>query len=40
MGWNEALADLDARREKALVGGGLAKIEKQTTRMAEAEIIL
>ncbi len=29
MGWNEALADLDARREKALVGGGLAKIEKQ-----------
>ena len=29
MGWNEALADLDARREKALLGGGAAKIEKQ-----------
>ncbi len=29
MGWNEALADLDARREKALLGGGVAKIEKQ-----------
>ncbi|NTV78119.1 MAG: acyl-CoA carboxylase subunit beta [Clostridiales bacterium] len=29
MNWNEAVADLDNRRQKAEVGGGLSKIEKQ-----------
>ncbi|MGL5258789.1 MAG: acyl-CoA carboxylase subunit beta [Lachnospiraceae bacterium] len=31
MNWNEALQDLDKRREKAQLGGGLSKIEKQHT---------
>ncbi len=29
MNWNDALKDLDERREKALLGGGLNKIDKQ-----------
>lgn len=29
MNWDEALQQLDEKREKALVGGGLSKIEKQ-----------
>ena len=29
MSWESALAELDERREKALLGGGAAKIEKQ-----------
>lgn len=29
MNWNEALADLDKRREKSLLGGGQARIDKQ-----------
>ena len=29
MNWNEAVTDLDKRRQKAEAGGGLSKIEKQ-----------
>lgn len=29
MNWNEAIKDLDERREKALLGGGQARIDKQ-----------
>lgn len=29
MNWDDAIKELDARREKALLGGGEAKIEKQ-----------
>ena len=29
MNWNEALKELDGRREKALLGGGQSKIDKQ-----------
>ena len=29
MNWDDAIKELDARREKALLGGGAAKIEKQ-----------
>lgn len=29
MSWNEAIKDLDARRERALLGGGRARIDKQ-----------
>ena len=29
MNWNEAIKELDAKREKALLGGGQSKIDKQ-----------
>ena len=29
MNWDEAIKDLDKRREKALLGGGQARIDKQ-----------